>query len=251
MSIWTLLLSVLPALALPADPAAALAEVDQRAAALERVRFAAVRTTIQGEVRAEERWVYVSESGGHFRIDYVGDTPRRIASDGKFLWDYIPAAGAAQRVDLGALSPEDRADMLGRVLSRVSIPCVRTGIEAASMNSVAWGADTVVDGRPARTVIATDDKGGRLSFVLDAERGALLSSTIEQNGTFVVSTEAHDLRQVAPGLWIPYRVRSTSPGPGGNVRVELNLLQLVVGQDLPDPLFSLTLDPSVSVRNLP
>jgi outer membrane lipoprotein-sorting protein len=237
--------------ALPADPRAALAAVDSRAAALESVRYAAVRTTIQGQVRQEERWAYAAEPGGRFRLDYVGDTPRSLACDGAVMWDYVPALGAAQRVDLNALSDEKRAEILGNVLSRVAIPNVRTGIDAARMDAWTWGEDGMAEGRATRTVVVTDARGGELRFTLDAEEGYLVASRIEENGVFVASTEGTGWREVAPDVWVPGRVVSTAPAPGGKVRVELDLLQVVVGQDLPDHLFHLTLDPSVQVRDVP
>lgn len=246
--LWTLL-SV--AFALPADAREALLAVDARARGFESVRFAAVRVTEQNNIRTEERWAYASEAGGHFRVDYVGDTPRRIACDGRVLWDYVPALNAAQRVDLLALPSEDRAKILGGVLSRVSIPNLRTGIDAANMSEVRWGEDGSHEGRATRTVLATDAKGGRLRFVLDAEHGYLVSSLIEENGVFVVSTEGHSFREVAPDLWAPMQVTSTAPAPGGKVRVELSLIQLVIGQDLPDHLFELSLDPTVQVKTVP
>jgi len=245
------LLLVGSALALPPDPADALRVVDARALAMEAVRYSAIRTTRQNEATREERWVYASEPAGHFRIDYVGDTPRYLACDGHVLWDYIPAMHAAQKLNLDQMSGAERTKALGGVLSKVAIPGLRTGIEAADMSTVSWGPDGSSEGRPTRTVVATDEKGGRLTWVLDAEHGYLVSSRIEQNDAFVVDTVGSAFREVAPDLWIPMRVVSTSPGPGGKVRVQLDLLQVVLGSDLPDNLFRLELDPSVSVRALP
>lgn len=245
------MLSLLAILGLPTDPAAALRQVDAGAAALQNVRYVASRTTDQGQIHAEERWVFAGEAGGRFRVDYVGDTPRQVACDGRVLWDYIPSMHAAQRVNLVAMSDEERARILGGVLSRVSIPGLRTGLDASGMSNVTWGEDGTVNGRPVRTVIATNDKGGKLTFTLDAAEGYLVSSRIEENGVFVVSTEGAEFKEVAPDVWVPSRVISTSPAPGGKVRVEIQLIQLVIGDDLPDQLFSLSLDPSVQVRELP
>lgn len=244
-------LLVASALALPPDPADALRAIDAHAVALETVRYSAIRTTLQNDTTREERWVYASEAGGHFRIDYVGDTPRYLACDGHVLWDYIPAMKAAQKMNLDQLSPDQRARALGGVLSKVAIPGMRTGIEAADMSTVSWGAQGTSEGRPTRSVVATDDKGGRLTWVIDAEHGYLISSRIEQNDAFVVDSVGSAFREVAPDLWIPMHVVSTSPGPGGKVRVQLDLLQVIVGSDLPDNLFQLALDPTVSVRVLP
>lgn len=248
MDLWPLLLLLA---ALPADPKAALDAVDARARALEAVRYAAVRTTEQIRTRTEERWVYASEPGGRFRIDYVGDTTRHVACDGRVLWDYVPARKAAQRVDLLALDAEERAKILKAVLEKVALPGVRSGVEAVGMSTLDWGQDGQVAGRPTREVIATDERGGRLTWTLDAEEGYLVSSRIEENGAFIVSTEGSAFREVAPDVWLPTRVSSTSPAQGGKVRVELELLQVVVGQDLPDHLFQLSLDPSVQVLTLP
>lgn len=245
------LLASVPALALPEDPRVALAELDARARGLEQIRYGATRVTTQNETRQSERWFYAAEAGGRFRVDYVGDTTRQIICDGAVLWDYVPALGAAQRVELSALPPDERVATLGRVLSKVSVPGVRSGLDAAQMGVVSWGEDVVVAGRPARTVIATDDRGGRLSFVIDVERGYLHSSRIEQNGEFLLLTESFDHRELAPGLWVPSRVVSTSPAPGGKVRAELQLNQVAVGQDLPDHLFEMKLDPAVQVRRVP
>ena len=197
------MLSLLALLALPADPAAALAEVDARAGALQNVRYVANRTTDQGQVHAEERWVFAGEAGGKFRVDYVGDTPRQLACDGRVLWDYIPSMGAAQRVDLIALSADERAQILSGVLSRVTIPGLRTGWMASGMGELAWGEDSTLNGQPVRTVIATNDRGGRLTFTLDATHGYLISSKIEENGVFVVSTEGAEFREVAPPGLVP------------------------------------------------
>lgn len=244
-------LGLVALLALPADPAAALAEVDARARALESVRYVANRTTDQGQIHAEERWVFASEPGGKFRVDYVGDTPRQVACDGRVLWDYIPSMHAAQRIELSAMPKEQAASILAGVLDRVTIPGLRTGWQASGMGTIVWGEDSTVNGRPARTVIVTDERGGRLSFTLDVAEGYLISSKIEDQGVFVVSVEGADFREVAPDVWVPSRVISTSPAPGGKVRVEVQLIQLVIGDDLPDQLFSLSLDPSVQVRRLP
>lgn len=244
-------LALLAILALPADPRAALLEVDSKAAALQNVRYVASRTTDQGQIHAEERWVFAGEAGGRFRIDYVGDTSRQIACDGHVLWDYIPSMNAAQKVNLDALPPEERAKILGGVLSRVTIPGLRTGLDASGMSNVAWGEDRTVNGRAVRTAVATNEQGARLTYALDNDQGYLLSSTIEENGVFVVSTEGSDFRQVAPGVWVPGRVISTSPAPGGKVRVEIQLIQMVLGDDIPDQLFSLSLAPSVQVRAVP
>lgn len=248
-----LFLALLPtrALALPDDPRAALAELDARATALERLRYGATRVTWQNDTKQQERWFYAAESGGRFRVDYVGDTTRQIICDGAVLWDYVPAMGAAQRVELNQLPPDERAQMLSRILAKVSVPGVRSGLEAAQMSAVSWGADGAVAGRPTRTVVATDEKAGRLSFTLDAEFGYLVASRIEQNGEFLLLTETFDHRELAPGVWVPARVVSTSPAPGGKVRAELQLNGVAVGQDLPDHLFEMKLDPAVQIRRVP
>lgn len=248
MDLWPLLLVTL---ALPADPAEALREVDARARGLEAVRYSVIRTTRQNEASREERWVFASEPGGRFRVDYVGDTPRQIACDGRVLWDYVPALKAAQRVDLLALSPEERAKTLGNVLGKVALPGMRTGLEAADMSTLLWGEQGSAEGRPTRAVVATDERGGRLTWELDLEHGYLVSSRIEQDGVFVVESVGSAFRELGPDLWVPMRVVSTSPAPGGKVRVELDLIQVVVGGDLPDHLFQMSLDPSVSVREIP
>ncbi len=252
MPLWSLLVALLSiARALPADPAEALRQVDARARALESVRYSAIRTTIQNQARREERWVFAGEPGGHFRVDYVGDTTRQLACDGSVLWDYVPALSAAQRVNLLEMSAEERARTLGNVLSKVSIPGIRTGLEAAGMSEVSWGPDGTAGGRPTRSVVATDARGGRLTWVIDAEHGYLVSSRIEKDGAFIVETEASAWRQLGPELWVPMHVVSTSPAPGGKVRVELDLIQVVVGEDLPDHLFQLKLDSTVAVREIP
>lgn len=249
---WPLLLALHgDARALPASPADALRQIDAAARAMESVRYSVIRTTIQNEARREERWVYASEAGGHFRIDYVGDTARNLACDGKILWDYVPTLHAAQRIDLLAMSAEDRARTLTNVLSKVSIPGIRTGLEAADMDNVVWGPEGQVGGRKTRAVIATDARGGTLTWVLDQEHGYLVSSRIEQGGAFVLETEGSGWREIAPDFWVPMHVVSTTPAPGGKVRVELDLLQVVVGDDLPDSLFQLKLDSTVTVRELP
>ncbi len=257
MVLWPLLLALLAVIApsaaqaVPDAPADALRAIDARARALEAVRYSVIRTTLQNEASREERWVFAGEPGGHFRVDYVGDTSRLLACDGKTLWDYVPALNAAQRVDLLALPADERARTLANVLGKVSIPGIRTGLEAADMSTVAWGPEGNVGGRPTRSVVATDERGGKLTWVIDAEHGYLVSSTIEQLDVFVVSTEGSRWREIAPDLWVPMKVVSTSPAPGGKVRVELDLLQVVVGEDLPDHLFQLKLASTVAVRDLP
>lgn len=251
----TLLLLLLLALhalaALPDDPAAALASVDARAAPLEQIRYKAVRNTVNGDRNVEERWLFASGTGGRFRVDYFGDTTRQLVCDGHVLWDYVPARRAALRVDLDALPADERATVLGQVLSKVSVPGLRTGYEAAGLTEFAWAAEGEQGGAPTRTVVGRDARGGQLSFTLDVEHGWLLSSLIEESGIFVASVDSSDFREVRPELWIPHRVVSTAPGPGGKVRSEILLRQVEVGVDLPDRLFSLVLDPSIQVQNRP
>ena len=237
--------------ALADDPRQALLDLDANARVFEQIRYGAVRVTTVNDTRTQERWFFASEGGGHFRVDYVGDTTRQLVCDGAVLWDYVPAMRAAQRVELSALSAEERAATVSRVLGKVALPGVRTGLDASGMTDVAWGEDGAIEGRPTRTINATDARGGKLSYTLDAERGYLVASRIEENGEFLVSVESLDHREVAPGVWVPYRVVSTSPALGGKVRAELQLNQVAVGQDLPDTLFEMKLDPSVQVRRVP
>ena len=248
---WALLPLLAALAALPDDPRAALAEVDDRAAALSTIRYGAVRTSTQGELEQRESWHFASEPGGRFRIDYAGDTKRQIVCDGHTLWDYVPAARQAQRFDLDAMDRDERDALLGRVLSRVSVPGLRTGWQATADATYAWGVDGDEGGRPTREVLVTDDVGGRLSFVLDVEGGYLVSSRIDKSGDFVVETSGSAHKEVRPGVWVPTRVTSTSPAPGGKVRVELQLNQSTVGQDLPDSLFEWTENPAVNVTEHP
>lgn len=236
---------------LPADPQAAVAQVDQDAMVLEQVRYGALRITEQKGARTEERWRFASEAGGRFRIDYFGDTARQVVCDGKVLQDYIPALGAAHRYTLAEMEPKDRNGLMGAILEKVSLPGIRTGWQQSGMTAWTWGEDGVVNGRPTRTVIGVDERGGRLTFVLDAERGHLVSARIEENGIFIVSTDASEHREVAPGVWLPGRVISIAPAPGGKVQVELKLNQVAVGLDLPDTLFDAKLDASIVVTEHP
>jgi hypothetical protein len=218
---------------------------------LEAVRYGALRITEQKGTRTEERWRFASEAGGRFRIDYFGDTQRQVACDGAVLVDYIPALRAAHRYELAALPADERTRLLSAILEKVSLPGVRTGHAQAGMTSWAWGEDGSVGGRPTRTAVGTDARGGRLSFTLDAEHGYLVSARIEENGVFVVSTDSSEHREVAPGVFMPGRVVSIAPAPGGKVQVELKLNQLAVGQDLPDQLFQVQLDESIDVTTHP
>jgi hypothetical protein len=236
---------------LPADAQAAVAQVDQDAMVLEQVRYGALRITEQKDTRTEERWRFASEAGGRFRIDYFGDTARQVVCDGKVLQDYIPALKAAHRYTLAEMESKDQAGLLGAILEKVSLPGIRTGWQQSGMTAWTWGEDGVVNGRPTRTVIGTDERGGRLTFVLDAERGHLVSARIEENGIFIVSTDASEHREVAPGVWLPGRVVSIAPAPGGKVKVELKLNQIAVGLDLPDNLFDAKLDNSIDVTEHP
>ena len=237
---------------LPDDPKLALAQVDQRATVLENVRYGAVRKTEQASSTLEERWRYASEPGGKFRVDYFGDTQRQIVCDGKVLWQYIPAMREAQRYDLAQMAPDDRAALITGILERVNLPGLRTGWAAADMPTVVWeDAPSDQAESPTRTVIATDERGGRLRFELDATHGFLVAATIEQNGVFVVSTETSEHREVSPGVWFPHHVESVAPAPGGMVRVDLRVNQVAVGEDIPDALFEMKLDPSIKVTKFP
>lgn len=238
--------------AAPPTPDEALARLDSAAKVLETVQYGATRVTETGEQTHRETWRYASEPGGRFRIDYFGETQRQIASDGKVLTEYVPARRQARRYDLSALDPDKRAEVLGGILGKVSLPGVRSGVQAATeMAELSWGDPTERNGRTLLTIIGTGEQAGDLAYTIDQEHGYLVTAEIRQQSEFVVRTESRQHREVAPGFWLPTEVTSIAPGPGGSVRVDLRLNGVVVGEDANDDLFTIDLDPSVDVVEIP
>ncbi|MBN1337071.1 MAG: hypothetical protein JXB39_14020 [Deltaproteobacteria bacterium] len=231
------------------DPAARLAAVDARFASLDTLRYGVLRTTHRRGVHPQERWRHAMRHDGAFRVDYSGDTQRVLACDGHVLWDYVPAVHKARRVRLDALEPDERRRILEAALGKVAVPGFRTGVEAAGMT---WTWEAPPAGAPTGAALATgtDETGGRITILI-AEDDRILSSEVRREGRFVLSVEASDHREVAPGLLLPTRIAVTAPDEGGSVRVDIHILQPEVGEPLPDPLFTLDLDPSVRVEHVP
>lgn len=232
------------------DPAQVLASIDARAAALVTYRFGAQRITERKGTRVEERWRYVTTTGGRFRVDYSGDTQRQIVCDGHVMWDYIPAARKAQRTDLDAIEAMDRKRILGAVLEKVNVPGFRVGVGAAPMT---WTWQAPPEGAvPGDLYVqGVDEKGGQISLVLAPEGAYLKRSEIREQGRFVVAVEASGHKEVKPGTFFPTHVEVTAPAEGGQARVRTEISQIVADEQLPDSLFTVSLDPSVSVQRVP
>jgi outer membrane lipoprotein-sorting protein len=231
------------------DPAAHLAALDARIAALPSLRYGVLRATHRGGARTEERWRHAIRQDGAFRVDYSGDTQRVLACDGHVLWDYVPASHAARRIRLDALDPAERKRILEGVLSKVAVPGFRTGVEAAGMS---WRWEPPPSSAPAGAALAagTDDTGGRIA-ILVGEDDRILSSEVRREGRFVISVVASEHRQVVSGVFLPTRLVVTAPDVGGEVRVDIRILQPVAGEALPDTLFHLAPDTSVRVEDVP
>ncbi len=237
-------------IALPTDdPAARLAAIDARVEALASLRYGVLRTTLRGGARTEERWRYALRRDGSFRVDYSGDTQRVVACDGRILWDYVPAAGAARRIRLEALDPAERKRILEGVLQKVAVPGFRTGVEAAGMT---WCWESPPAGAPAGAVVAAgaDETGGRIAILI-GDHDRILSSEVRRDGRFVLSVVATDHREVASGVFLPTRLTVTAPDVGGEVRVDVRILQPVAGEPLPDFLFHLDPDPAIHIDDVP
>ena len=228
-----------------------LAGIDARVEALGPFRYGVVRSTEQKGARIEERWRFVSGGDGRFRIDYSGDTQRQIVCDGHILWDYIPSAKMARKIDLSAIGDEERRQMLGRVMQKTSIPGLRAGVAAAGMEwEYAAGA---VGGDEPIVVYGIDEKGGEITMTLDAQGRYLLRSEIRQDGRFVVSIDAdqHTEAKTGSGVFFPGHVEMIAADDAGETRVSMKITQIVAGEEYPITLFQLQLDPSVSVETVP
>lgn len=234
----------------PTSPESLLAAIDARAEQLTPLRYGAVRVTHRLGSRVEERWRFVNRGDGAFRIDYSGDTVRQVICDGQVLWDYIPEARKARRLDLMALSAQERTRALSSVLQKVHVPGVRVGVEATDMT---WSRVEPPPGTPTGAMVleGRNETGGRILATLDADGTRLLGTEIWEGENFVVRVEARDHVEVLPGVWFPRRVETTAPAEGGEARVELHLSRIVAKGDLPDSLFEISIDSSVAVETLP
>jgi outer membrane lipoprotein-sorting protein len=232
-----------------ADPARLLGEIDARAARVESLRFGVVRVTDRNGVRIEERWRFVSAPGGRFRVDYSGDTQREIAFNGKILWDYLPSARKARRVDLAALPEAERNATLRAVMEKVAVPGFRIGVDAAAMT---WTETPVPEGMPQGTMAFQGvDSKGRIEVVLGGDGAWIDRCEIWTNGSFVLSIVASEHQQIAPDTWFPREVKLEVPEKDRRVTVTMHVSQVVTGEHFPDGLFELSPDSSVAVERSP
>jgi outer membrane lipoprotein-sorting protein len=230
-------------------PAQLLGEIDARAARVTSLRFGVLRVTDRGGVRVEERWRFVSAPGGRFRVDYTGDTQRVVVCNGKVLWDYIPSARKARRVELGALSEAERNATLRAVMEKVAVPGFRVGVDAVGMN---WTEVAVPEGSPEGTMAfeGTDAKG-RIEVVLGGRGAWVDRCEIWSGGSFVLSILASDHQEITPGTWFPRDVKLEIPEKDHRVAVTVHVAQVVAGESFPDELFELAPDSSVAVDRSP
>ncbi len=237
------------ALPLPANPRLVLESIDARAAGLSSLRYGVIRTTRRLGTNVVERWRFVS-AGSRFRVDYSGDTQRQLAFDGRFLMDYLPAARKARRIDMDLLSPDERSELLSRTLEKVNVPGFRVGVAAVDMH---WVYDAPPDGYPPGTIkiSGSDTRGGSLSFILGNYGAFLLKSEIREQEKFILSVEASDHIEIQNGLWFPRRIEINAPEDGGNVLVQLEISQVFADESLPDSLFRPSLDPSITIEEVP
>lgn len=229
----------------PADPAAALAAIDTRAAQVTHLRYGVLRTTTKGGTRSEERWRFAWEQTPgqpwpRLRVDYDGDTQRLVVCDGQVLLDYVPALRQARRFELAALGAERAHTLLSSVLEKVAVPGFRTGYDPR----MAWSWESDPAGLPL--AVGRDEVGGEVRFTLRADHAALLRSEIRQQGKFIVQIDAREHLEIAPGAWFPRAVSMRMPAEAGVGLVELAVTNLST-QPSPAALFALKLDPSVEV----
>lgn len=224
-----------------------IAAVDARATALPGLRYSAQRTTVRNGTTVEERWRFV-QSNGCFRIDYFGDTARQITFDGRYLVQYIPAKRAAMRTDISAMSAVDGAEQIGQVLRNVAIPGFRVGASPTVTWTVKHGVE---EGISVIVLDGVGPDGSTLTHVIDPSKDAVLRSTIHAAGQDALVTQSRDLREIAPGIWLPHEIDLRAPEAGGEARVTMRLTKVTVVADHPAALFDAGLDPSIPVTEYP
>jgi hypothetical protein len=218
--------------------------VDAKAASIPGMRYSVERTTVRDGQTVVERWRIVSW-GTQFRIDYFGDTARQITFDGAILLDYIPVKHAAQRWRVSAMPADDAAAVLSRILGRVAVPGFRLGRAEGVTWTAAAGPDhtVILDGA------GHDDT--HLRYVIATDKTAVLSTDLDEGGRNVLHTVSSDLREVAPGVWLPHAVELRTPDTGGETRVSVRLTKVTVLVETPPNSFDTSVDPSISIEEKP
>jgi outer membrane lipoprotein-sorting protein len=212
---------------------------------LESLELRVERKTTIGRTSHSESWAFRQKGRDVFRVDYTFPQERVFIGTASELWEYIPAAKKARRIDLARLTGSQRIEVLGSVLSRLALNGLRFAVDPAG---------DAQSGGPVLSLVGTSTMGGRPAYCieanmpgdpprglrgwLDTERLVLLRSEfLAEGGKVVARVDAANVAEAAPGIWFPHKLTFQAMGSKGASQ-EITLTRVRVNEPMDDSLFT-------------
>ena len=177
--------------------------VNARIDGLSSLQYQVERTTKSKGVTLVEKWTYSRVAPSFLKIDYRRPERRVFMADGETFTEYLPAARAALRMPMaGDASAQER---IASILQRLAVDGLRVGNYEKLLEHLV-AAEVSPGDHPLLTAEGRDP---RYRIRVDLENKALVGfEKWDDQGRLEQSIQADGFREVAPGLWLPGRVRT-------------------------------------------
>ena len=178
--------------------------VNARIDGLSSLQYQVERKTVSRGVTLVEKWTSIRASPGLLKIDYRQPERRVFMADGKTFTEYLPATRAALQIPMAGNNPLAQ-ERIASILQRLAVDGLRVCQYGKLLEHLAS-----VDVTPGEfPVLTAEGRDPRYRIRIDLERKALLSfEKWDRKERLEQSIQAESFREVAPGLWLPTKVRS-------------------------------------------
>ena len=178
--------------------------VNARLDSLSFLQYQVERKTVSRGVTLVEKWTSICASPDLLKIDYRQPERRVFMADGKTFTEYLPATRAALQIPMAGNNPLAQ-ERIASILQRLAVDGLRVGQYGKLLEHLAS-----VDVTPGEfPVLTAEGRDPRYRIRIDLERKALLSfEKWDRKERLEKSIQAESFREVAPGLWLPKKVRT-------------------------------------------
>lgn len=219
-------------------------EVNDRIDGLSSLQYLVERKTVSKGITVTERWSFACMADGRMRIDYKAPEQRVFMADGQFFTEYLPTVRKALRTPLKGADPAGLA-RVAAVTRRLAVDGLRVGNFGELLDHLT--AVTVPSNEPAIMVIEGRDP--RYVVRIDTQRHVLLRfEQWDGKGKLVLSIQAADFMEPAPGFWFPARVKTVFDEKGAFAERVTVLGGVKVNAEIPKETFDFVLPDDVKIE---